>query len=304
MAAVCQQTGYAPPLVQPVTSSSGEQGTSAGGRSTRSAEAAQSATACLLGSSDESPATSTHGEQSSPPSTAGSRKRPMPPPTAPKHHADEGSSASSNGEASASTSWHRGIPRRLLHLFSGPGNRMDGLKQMMLDLYNLEVIEVDTLISEDNDLTNDEFYEALIQRCRDGEFFATIIGTPCGTFSVARIRVEGKDDDGPPQLRSEAEVLGISSLSPFHRKQVEVSDLLVKRSVAIARAVKASGGQFIIENPITRSDPSTNHYRWRWRSHASLWMHPEMKGLLEERSTRRVDFHNALFPASGRSSLP
>ena len=167
---------------------------------------------------------------------------------------------------------------------------MDGLKQMMLDLYNLEVIEVDTLISEDNDLTNDEFYEALIQRCRDGEFFATIIGTPCGTFSVARIRVEGKDDDGPPQLRSEAEVLGISSLSPFHRKQVEVSDLLVKRSVAIARAVKASGGQFIIENPITRSDPSTNHYRWRWRSHASLWMHPEMKGLLGERSTRRVDF--------------
>ena len=69
-----------------------------------------------------------------------------------------------------------------------------------------------------------------------------------------------------------------------------MSNLLVERSVAIARALQASGGQFIVENPVTRSDPSTDRFRWRWRSHASLWMHPLVQQLAAERWTRSVDF--------------
>eukprot|EP00966_Prymnesium_polylepis_P152060 3512411-Prymnesium_polylepis.1 len=73
---------------------------------------------------------------------------------------------------------------------------------MMLDLYNIDVVEIDTLIDGvDWDLTRQYVIDALLQRCNEGEFFAAIIGTPCGMFSVARIRVPGVEDDGPVQMR-------------------------------------------------------------------------------------------------------
>lgn len=180
----------------------------------------------------------------------------------------------------------------MLHVFSGPGGRIDGLKQMMLDLYKVDVVEVDTLISNvDWDLTRQEVFDALLQRCHAGEFFAAIIGTPCGTFSVARIRVPGVEDDGPVQMRFREDPEGNDSvLTADQWEQLRVSNLLVARSVEIARAVKASGGQFIIENPITRSDPATDRYRWRWRSHASLWMHPLVEQLASERWARYAHF--------------
>ena len=160
----------------------------------------------------------------------------------------------------------------------------------MADVYNVEVIEFDTLISDECDLYRDDVFKELIRRINTGEFFAAIIGTPCGTFSVARIPKPGLPADGPPQVRSISHIHGLPGLSDYYRRQVEVSDVLVARSIAIARAVHARGGHFIIENPVTRSDPITEHYRWRWRSHASLWMHPLVKELKLERWTRSVSF--------------
>jgi hypothetical protein len=146
------------------------------------------------------------------------------------------------------------------------------------------VVEFDTLIEQvDCDLTDDGVYEALMARIRAGEFFAAIIGTPCGTFSVARIRVPGVEDDGPVQLRDFEHPEGIGGLSSYLQQQLDTSNLLVERSVAIARAIREAG---VIENPVTRSDPATGHFRWRWRSHASLWMHELVKKLSAEQWTR------------------
>ena len=79
-------------------------------------------------------------------------------------------------------------------------------------------------------------------------------------------------------------------LSPYLQQQLDTSNLLVERSVAIARAVREAGGQFVIENPVTRSNPATGHFRWRWRSHASLWMHELVKKLSAEPWARMVTF--------------
>ena len=46
----------------------------------------------------------------------------------------------------------------------------------------------------------------------------------------------------------------------------------------------------MIENPATRSDPTSDLFRWVWRSHASLWMHPLVVGLMSERWVRSVTF--------------
>ena len=72
--------------------------------------------------------------------------------------------------------------------------------------------------------------------------------------------------------------------------RVAASNILVERAVAIARELRAVGASFIIENPPTRSDKASDLFRECWSSHASLWMHSEMKPLCEERWTREVTF--------------
>jgi hypothetical protein len=196
----------------------------------------------------------------------------------------------STGQGSSSQQWSPTQPKRLLHLFSGPANRIDGLRSMMLELYSIDVIEFDTLIGNECDLTDDVAFSDLLARAQAGEFFAALIGTPCSTFSVARIAKPGFDDDGPPQARSLEHLHGVPGIPDWCKRQVELSDLLVERSVAIARAVHDSGGEFVIENPVARSDPITEHYRWKWRSHAALWSLPLLKALRKERWTRSVTF--------------
>ena len=183
----------------------------------------------------------------------------------------------------------------MLHLFSGPGGRIDGLRAMMWDIHSIEVVEIDTLIDDVScDMSKDRVHADLLARIAAGEFFAAIIGTPCGTFSVARIRRPDVEDDGPPQLRakdSDSSNGRVPGLSMAHQDQVRLSDVLVQRSVEVARAIRDAGGVFIIENPITRSDPEdAEHFRWVWRSHYSLWMHPAMRELAAEADVAAVKF--------------
>ena len=95
---------------------------------------------------------------------------------------------------------------------------------------------VDTLIDPAwCDLTDDVVVEDLLQRIHAGEFFSTIIGTPCGTFSVARIRRPGVVDDGPPQMRDKERPEGIDGLAPGYAAQLEISNTLVKRTTSLGK---------------------------------------------------------------------
>ena len=48
----------------------------------------------------------------------------------------------------------------------------------MLELYSIDVIEFDTLIGNECDLTDDVAFSDLLARAQAGEFFAALIGTP------------------------------------------------------------------------------------------------------------------------------
>ena len=229
-------------------------------------------------------------EASPPPSSKASRKRPLSPPASRPTQVPAAASAASNS-AESSTQWHPGMPKKLLHLFSGPGGRSDGLRALARELLHVETVEIDTLIDEhDCDLRDDAVFEDLMRRIRAGEFFAAVIGTPCSTFSVARIPKHGVSDGGPHQLRHIDQPHGMPGLSAADRRIVDDSNLLVERSVAVARLIRSQGGSFVIENPVTRSDKSSHLYRWVWRSHASLWMHQLVRHLRDERWTREVSF--------------
>jgi hypothetical protein len=179
----------------------------------------------------------------------------------------------------------------LLHLFSGPGCRPDGLRALARELLRVDTVEIDTLIDDhDCDLLDDAVFDDLMRRIHAGEFFAAVIGTPCSTFSVARIPKDGVSDGGPPQLRHIDHDDGMPGLSAADRRIIEDSDLLVERSVAVARLIRSQGGSFVIENPVTRSDKSSHLYRSVWRSHSSLWMHQLVRQLRNERWTREVSF--------------
>ena len=111
----------------------------------------------------------------------------------------------------------------------------------------------------------------LLLRIHAGEFYAAIIGTPCSTFSVARIRKPGElDDEGPPQVRNLRHVLGMPGVPEWCQRQLDVSNALVEATSVIARAVHHAGGSFIFENPVKRSDVGKEHYRALWPSHATV----------------------------------
>ena len=126
-------------------------------------------------------------EASPPPSSKASRKRPLSPPASRPTQVPAAASAASNS-AESFTQWHPGMPKKLLHLFSGPGGRSDGLRALARELLHVDTVEIDTLIDEhDCDLRDAAVFDDLMRRIRAGEFFAAVIGTPCSTFSVARI---------------------------------------------------------------------------------------------------------------------
>ena len=125
----------------------------------------------------------------------------------------------------------------MLHIFSGIADRIDGFAAMMLDLYDVTVVEYDTLISVSHDLTNEAVLRELLLRIHAGEFYAAIIGMPCSTFSVARIRKPGElDDEGPPQvrnLRHVLPVLGMPGVAEWCQRQLDVSRTCPMRSLRL-----------------------------------------------------------------------
>ena len=94
------------------------------------------------------------------PSSRAAGKQPM-------HHPLPSAAAvqhTTSADGSSSTQYQAGQPRKVLHIFSGVADRIDGFAAMMLGLYKVEVVEYDTLISADFDLTDSKVLAALLAR--------------------------------------------------------------------------------------------------------------------------------------------
>ena len=104
--------------------------------------------------------------------------------------------------------------------------------------------EVDTVIdSKRHDLLDDDVFRTKLQAASTGQFQFGFFGTPCSTFSVARISEDPEKGTGPRAVRSRSDPEGRHMrLTPAERREVDIANKLVERSVLLARAIAISGG--------------------------------------------------------------
>ena len=171
--------------------------------------------------------------------------------------------------------------RRALHLFSGKKDRADGLKAQLIARGWSAVDEIDAGVESHagaanpaEDLLDDDFSFKTLPAAEGGKWRAGVEGIPCTTFTVARFK-----PNGVPVVRCRPdETRGLREPPVGHEHEAERANELVRRACAIAAAVQASGGVYIIENPIDRGDRELSQ-RLRlgfWPAHAPLWLLDEI----------------------------
>ena len=184
---------------------------------------------------------------------------------------------------------------RVLILFSGVAR--DGDIAYYLRAQNIDVELVDT--EHDVDLLDDEHYQRITQAAQAGRYFVVFAAPPCSTFSVSRLRL-GK---GPPQLRSQFHPDGVPGLAHEDQRAVELSNELVRRTLAIMGAAARSGAALAIENPVPRGQPDTDYYEPAYADHASLWDLDMVNAFLTQNYMIAVDFPMCAFPSSPYQKL-
>ena len=178
--------------------------------------------------------------------------------------------------------------KRVLHLFAGQANRPGSLGAVVRALGH-ECVEIDTINGPWHNLLGAELRNAVLLSVKGGEWDAVFMGTPCNTFSVARM-----NDGGAPQLRSTARSIGRSELSPHQMLTVADSDSLVKLSVAVANTAEGSCTPWVIENPPHRGLGSSR-FKGRFIDHYSLFQVPSVDNLLKRDTSAHVLFDQCAF---------
>jgi hypothetical protein len=163
----------------------------------------------------------------------------------------------------------------LLHLFSGPAARKDGMTAILRKI-GCSGVDVDITNAESGspweqcDLASDQLWLDLVTRVSNKEFTFVWMGTPCTTFSVAR----------SPALRSVEHLYGKpkSMLSPSDQAAVQQGNYFAFKSANMAWTCLEHGIGFAIENP----EP--------WPGHPSLFLLPELVELQKDARVTSSNF--------------
>ena len=147
----------------------------------------------------------------------------------------------------------------VLHLFSGPADRPDGLAHH-LSQYGIKVVEVDKdssvrlgIPTSECDLAGDALWQMLLADLAAGKYAGLFLGTPCDTFSAAKSVTDG----GPRPLRTLEHLYGLPRKSPQRPDGLSPKELeLVKQgtyfAVRSAEALRSAAQAYIptgLENP-------------------------------------------------------
>ena len=181
----------------------------------------------------------------------------------------QGASAVASGPTATPRRLGDGGPPAVVHVFSGPDDRVDGLAAYLsklgvpcvdLDIVNFRQGEV----KSSHDLSSDSLWETLRSELEGGRILALWFGTPCSTFSKAR-----GHGPGPRPLRSVQHIYGLpkSELRESEYQQVREGTYFALKTCELAQAAHRQGVCFGIENP----EP--------WPGHVSLYLLPEMQAL-------------------------
>jgi len=174
---------------------------------------------------------------------------------------------------------------RMLHLFSGPTTRQEGISNILRKI-GWECLDVDVvnvalgLPKEQQDLSSDHLWASLTSEVSNGAFDFVWMGTPCTTFSRAR-----QGPPGPPPLRSLEHIYGFPkpSLSQADWDDVQLGNYFAIQSARMATLALNRGVGFGIENPAP------------WPGFPSIFLLPEFQTLASAAGVSSVDFDQCPF---------
>lgn len=144
--------------------------------------------------------------------------------------------------------------KRILHLFSGPSERSDGLAAE-LAARGWSCDEYDIVNGPLQDLAADQVWEEVMKKIEDGLYQAMLAGPPCNTFTNAR----KENDNGPKPLRSAQgpERYGLKNLSIEQKEQVRFGNLMAVRTAAAVEAMDKQEKPSIVEQPLLKEDENS-----------------------------------------------
>ena len=181
----------------------------------------------------------------------------------------------------------------LLHLFSGPTLRPDGVRAKLADI-GWDCSDHDIVMAKElgeptavHDLSCDAVWEQIHSDMRKGEYEAVLMGTPCETASRART-----GPPGPRPLRSPEHIYGLprDQLTPEEFEQVRLGTYFALKTAETAVLATELRIPWAIENP----DPSDNP--------VSLFHLPEWVDLARSPHVRTWDFHQC--PMGAETAKP
>ena len=149
----------------------------------------------------------------------------------------------SNASASSRTSFRP----RLLHLFSGPSGRADGLAVYLAGL-GWDCEEWDNLNGALFDLTDNENWERLLSRVRAGMYDAGLIRPPSSTFSNA------KNSGDALRTATGAGRYGRRGLEAGDKELVRIGTLLAVRAARVFEELHSQRKPLILEQPPWKQD--------------------------------------------------
>ena len=151
-------------------------------------------------------------------------------------------------------------PHAALIVFSGPGERRDGIAAY-LHHCGWRVVEIDILIGgSSHDMACPMVATELAQRVASGEFAVVFLAPPCSSYSVAH----------RPKLRSASQPEGITPVPAEWRMYLAKHNRITSAAFDIVAAARLSGAHVMMENPADRGTEGPAYWH-KHRDHGSLW---------------------------------
>ena len=139
----------------------------------------------------------------------------------------------------------------MAYIFAGHRRRADvfeHLESLAKQLsFELDMHEVDIVRGSDQDVLQEDYWEALIQKLRELKPFCIIATPPCSTFSRARHLY--KRHPGPRPIRSRQFPEGFPWLNDAKRAQAQQGTKLAKRAWELCELADEIGSTFLTEFP-------------------------------------------------------
>ena len=147
--------------------------------------------------------------------------------------------------------------RFFLEVLQGPGG------------FSLFMKEVDWLRGPDQDVADDDFWDALMKELDSGEFDLVIITPPCNTHSRARSSFL----PGPRPIRNALHPWGFPWLEGKNLRDCELSNLMVRRTFDAVSRAQQVGAKFLMEHPEDLGRTASGDVP------AALWQYEETRDL-------------------------